>query len=330
VPPASTPSAGTHLLITTGDRLVTIDEGRGWKPSESLEGSGARCLAVDPNHADHVLVGSAGGVWTSIDGGRTWEKPELPERDVFSVAISAADGTAYAGTEPSRLFRSRDDGASWEELEALQSIPSRPSWSFPPRPWTSHVRWIAPDPRRAERLLVGIELGGLMYTEDAGATFTDHRPGAQPDVHSLAWHPAVEDRAYEAGGGGAAWSADGGLTWRPADEGRELPYCWAVATDPDDPERWFVSAAPGPFQAHGRGPAAAHLYRWEAEGPWRQLDGDLPDPLPSLPYALVAAGDAVFAGLGDGRILRGADRGEHWEELPVRVGSVTAMVAAIS
>jgi len=66
---------------------------------------------------------------------------------VFSVAIGAADGALYAGTEPSRLFVSRD-GAGWEELEALQDIPSRERWSFPPRPWTHHVRWIAPDPHR--------------------------------------------------------------------------------------------------------------------------------------------------------------------------------------
>jgi len=126
----------------------------------------------------------------------------LPETEVFSVAVSAIDGAVYVGTEPSWLFRSRDGGASFEELQALQRIPSKPRWSFPPRPWTSHVRSIAPDSHDPHRLLVGIELGGLMYTEDDGATFTDHRGGAQPDVHALAWHPARPGRAYEAGGAG--------------------------------------------------------------------------------------------------------------------------------
>src|SRR3712207_6916988 len=55
---------------------------------------------------------------------------------------------------------------------------------------------------RSGRLLVGIELGGLMLTEDGGQSFSDHRPGAQPDVHALAWHPSAPGRAYEAGGGG--------------------------------------------------------------------------------------------------------------------------------
>jgi hypothetical protein len=79
---------------------------------------------------------------------------------------------------------------------------------------------------------VGIELGGLMLTEDGGHSFSDHRLGAQPDVHALAWHPSAPGRAYEAGGGGAAWSTDGGRSWELADEGREHRYVWALAVDP--------------------------------------------------------------------------------------------------
>src|SRR5919204_2294093 len=139
-----------------------------------------------------------GGVRRTLDAGRSWLDCALPEPGVFSLAVSAADGAIYVGTEPSRLFRSDDRGESWRELDALLELPSRPHWSFPPRPWTSHVRWIAPSPHDAHLLLVGIELGGLMRSTDGGETWQDHRPGAQPDVHSLAWHPSVPGRAYEA------------------------------------------------------------------------------------------------------------------------------------
>ena len=108
------------------------------------------------------------------------------------------------------------------------------------------MRWIAPDPHRAERLLVGIELGGVMRTDDGGATFSDHRPGAKLDAHQLAWHPLAPDRAYQAAGDGAAWTRDGGETWDAADTGRDRGYCWALAVDPGDPDRWYVSAASGP------------------------------------------------------------------------------------
>src|SRR6476660_6393474 len=220
------------VFVCTGDGLVRLRRsGRSWTAEPALEGVGARCVAADGARA---LVGTRGrGAFLSGDAGATWEPVGLPEADVFSVAISAADGALYAGTEPSRLFVARNGGA-WEELAALQDIPSRDRWSFPPRPWTHHVRWIAPDPHRAERLLVGIELGGVMYTDDAGATFSDHRPGAQRDAHCLAWHPRARGRAYQAAGDGAAWSRDGGETWTAADTGRDRGYCWALAVDPDD------------------------------------------------------------------------------------------------
>jgi hypothetical protein len=134
-----------------------------------LEGVPVRCIAAD---GDRMIVGTQGaGALLSSDGGRRWERMELPARNVFSVAIGPADGTLYAGAEPSRVFVLRD-GAEWTELDALQDIPSRERWSFPPRPWTHHVRWIAPDPHRRERLIVAIELGGVMLSEDGGESAT--------------------------------------------------------------------------------------------------------------------------------------------------------------
>jgi hypothetical protein len=303
----------TRLYASTGDGIARLDEDSGaWNAALSLRGTAAQCLAVDPGDADVVYAGlREGGVRRTSDGGRTWVDCELPATGVFSVAVSPANGTVYAGTEPSALFRSDDDGETWRELTALLDLPSRPTWSFPPRPWTSHVRWIAPDPHDGDLLLVGIELGGLMRSTDGGASWQDHRPGAQRDVHSLAWHPRVEGRAYEAGGGGAAWSEDGGETWHAADEGRDRDYTWAVAVEPDDPDAWYVSASTGPFAAHGGGDPQARIYAWRG-GRWRALAGGLPDPLPAMPYALVAAEGRLFAGLADGRLWESRDRGESW------------------
>ncbi len=321
-----------ELLIATGEQVVhlTAQDGR-WHASKLPGGRGMQCLAADPRAPDILYAGSRGeGVWKSTTRGRDWARLALPEADVFSLAVSPADGAVYAGTEPSRLFVSRDGGRSWRELRALQDIPSRPTWSFPPRPWTSHVRSIAPGPHDANLLLAGIELGGVMRSEDGGETWSDHRPGAPKDVHALAWHPTVPGRAYEAGGGGAAWSRDGGLTWQPADAGRDRHYTWGLAVDPDDPDRWYVSANPGPGLAHdGERSAEAYLYRWRGGGPWQPLGGGLPQPLDSFPYALATDADSLFAGLGDGRIYRSEDRGEHWEPLAIR-GDAPPCVLALT
>ena len=318
-----------RLFAATEDAIVRLDEtDDGWVATRSLEGSGAQCLAVVPGTPDTVYAGlREGGVRRSDDGGATWVDCLLPEPGVFSLAVSAADGRVYAGTEPSRLFESNDAGTTWEALDALLELPSRPTWSFPPRPWTSHVRWIAPSPHDENLLLAGIELGGLMRSADGGRSWEDHRPGAQRDVHCLAWHPRVAGRAYEAGGGGSAFSVDGGETWTPADEGRDRNYTWALAVDPDDPDLWYVSASTGPFAAHGRGEPHAHLYRRRADGPWETLGGGLPEPLPAMPYALLATDGRLFAGLADGQLWESRDRGDPWGACAVVGAELGAVVA---
>ena len=318
-----------RLYAATGEGIVRLDEvGEAWTVESSLSGSGAQCLAVDPADPDTVFVGLRdGGVRRSVDGGRTWADCKLPEPAVFSLAVSAADGTVYAGTEPSRLFRSDDGGESWTALDALLELPSQPRWSFPPRPWTSHVRWIAPSPHDADLLLVGIELGGLMRSGDGGQSWQDHRPGAQRDVHSLAWHPRTAGRAYEAGGGGAAFSTDGGESWQPADEGRDRHYAWSVTVDPDDPDCWYVSASTGPRAAHGRGDPQARIYRRREGEPWQPLAGGLPEPLPAMPYALLATDDRLVAGLADGQLWESRDRGDTWTAMRLHGDTLRTVLA---
>jgi hypothetical protein len=301
-----------RLFAATGDAIARLDEtGDGWHVELSLERSSAQCVAVDPTAHDTAFAGlREGGLRRSDDGGRTWHDVGLPGEAVLSVAVGP-DGALYGGTEPSALYRSDDGGESWRELTALLELPSQPTWSFPPRPWTSHVRWIAPSPHDADVLLVGIELGGLMRSTDGGETWDDHRPGAQRDVHSLTWHPTVPGRAYEAGGGGAAWSEDGGDTWQAADDGRDRHYAWAVAVDPEDPELWYVSASTGPFAAHGGGDPQAQIYRRRSDG-WEPLSGGLPEPLTAMPYALVADSGRLFAGLSNGELWESPGRGDSW------------------
>ncbi len=311
------------LLAATGDAVARLDgDGDGFGVSLSLEGSGAQCLAV---REGAVYAGCRGsGVWRSDDGGAGWRDLHLPAEDVFSVAVSPADGAVYAGCEPSMLFRSDDGGAHWRELESLRSIPSAPTWSFPPRPWTSHVRWIAPSPHEAGLLLAGIELGGLMWSGDGGETWEDHRPGAKLDVHCLAWHQTAEGRAYETGGDGTAWSRDGGRTWEPVDVGRDRNYSWALEIDPADPDTWFASVSPGPFHAHSDGrDAEAYLYRWSGGGPWQAVAG----PFSSMPYALRFANGALYAGFSDGTVLVSEDRGERWREVPLSGDALDRIVA---
>lgn len=320
----------SELMVATGEDLIYLrQQGDRWHASKLPSGRRMQCLTADPGDANVLYAGSHGdGIWKTTNRGRDWARLEFSEADVFALAVSPADGAVYAGTEPSKLFVSHDEGRSWRKLTALQDIPSRPTWSFPPRPWTSHVRSIAPSPHDARLLLAGIELGGVMRSTDGGETWSDHCAGAQKDVHALTWHPTEPGRAYEAGGGGAAWSRDGGLTWQAADQGRDRHYTWGLAVDRDDPDCWYISANPRARLAHyGEQSAEAYIYRWQGAGPWEPLGGGLPQPLDSFPYALAATANTLFAALGDGQIYQSKDRGVHWTPLSIQGDAPQSILA---
>ncbi|MDP9409423.1 MAG: hypothetical protein M3R38_33245 [Actinomycetota bacterium] len=314
-------------LYAAGDNAVVVLEEGGVRAE--LEGRGARCLAVDPEDPDVLYVGTSDeGLFKSEDGGVSWEKLSGIEHPrVTAVAVSPTDGAVYAGTEPSALFVSRDGGASWRELEGLRNLPSAPTWSFPPRPWTSHVRAVALSHSDPNLVVAGIELGGVVRSADGGETWQDQRPGAYADCHSLATHPEAPELVYEAGGGGFAESRDFGESWEATDEGMKLRYAWGLAVDAEDPTLVYASAASGPGRAHGSGPSDAAMYRRVGEGRWEAvLEG-----LAAFPYALCSdpgVPGALYAGLGDGTVLRSANAGEGWEEV-ARVPSGLQALAAV-
>jgi hypothetical protein len=56
----------------------------------------------------------------------------------------------------------------------------------------------------------------------------------------------------------------------------------------------------------------ALIYRRRSHDVWQPLGGGLPEPLPAMPYALVAADGLLFADLADGQIWASDDRGDNW------------------
>ena len=330
-----------RLFAATGSAVARLDvDGDGRiRTMTSLDGSGAQCVAVDPTDSNRVFVGTFdAGVYRTRDAGESWERVNhgLPHQRVLSIAVSPSrrvDGmqAVYAGTEPSRLYRSDDDGETWQDMRALTDLPSAPSWSFPPRPWTSHVRWIAPHHDDPDLLFAGIELGGVMRSADGGATWEDRKPGSYHDSHAVLTHALAPGRVYEAAGGGVALSDDAGATWREVDDGMDRHYVWGLAVDSADPDLWYVSASFSARDAHHTsGQAKARIYRKRGSEPWQPL-ASLPDPLPSMPYALLALHDrpgTLVAGMHDGEILLSKDAGETWTHLDIRLPSLLALSEA--
>lgn len=320
----------TTIYAATGDALAVIHRQNGrWTTELRLQGKPTQCIAADPLRPEFVYCGTFGqGLWKSEDAGATWQPvgEGITYREVMSVAVSRLErvgdrGVVWAGTEPSALFRSEDGGRTWQERPTLRSLPSAPTWSFPPRPWTHHVRWIAPDPNVAGRIFVGIELGGVMRSLDDGLTWEDRKPEAQPDAHTLRTPLLAPGYVYEAAGGGFAESFDGGATWRRDDTGLRWHYLWGLAVDPTDPTTLVASVSPSARGAHyGTQWAESTIYRRTGEGPWEEVRAGLPEPRGTLAYVLAAneAEPHVFYGAPhQGDIYRSGDAGLSWERLDV-------------
>jgi photosystem II stability/assembly factor-like uncharacterized protein len=313
----------TTLYLATGDAVAIIRRhGDTWTARVALAGQPTQCVAADPRRPARVYCATFGrGLWLSDDAGATWQPAGagLAYAEVTAVAVGV-DGTVWAGTEPSALFRSDDAGRTWRECTAMRELPSAPTWRFPPRPWTSHVRTIAPDPHVAGRLFVGIELGGVLRSLDGGETWQDRHPDAQPDAHFLLTHPRAAGRVYEAAGGGYAETRDGGETWRRDDAGLPWRYLWGLAVDPIDPDTLVVSASPGPAEAHGRPAAQAALFRRTASGPWQPAQSGLPAPRGTRAYLLASdpiASGVFYAVPKGGGLYRSTDAGTSWQPLDV-------------
>ena len=309
----------TTVHFGIDDTVVRVDDG----DARILVGGtfDVECLATAP---ESLLVGTVedGLVRWSPDrdggsGAGGFEPVDsIAEERVTSVAVGF-DGTCWAGTEPSAVYRSTDDGRTWTELPGLTDLPSAGEWSFPPRPHTHHVRWIEPSPADPDRLYVGVEAGALVLaagvTDPEGVEWRERPVGSRRDNHTLATHPDAPDRVYSAAGDGYAESTDGGETWQEAMEGLDHRYCWSVAVDPAAPDVRVMSAASGAYRAHRPDSAESYCYRRTDEGPWKRVSGGLPTGEGVL-RAVVDSGEAgEFYALNSEGLFRSADAGESWD-----------------
>ncbi len=303
------------ILVATDREVLVIDIERGaFAPAQGI-GDRPTCLATDPLVHRRAWCGThRSGVFRSDDGGRSWQSVGLAGRLIMAVTASPVErDVVWVGTEPSEVWRSGDAGATWAQTSRLGTLSSSSDWSFPPRPDTHHVRWIACHPLEAERLWVAIEAGALVSTMDGGRTWRDRVPGGPWDTHELAIHRGAPNTLRVSAGDGYFESDDDGATWRSPSVGLEVGYLRSVAIDPEHPDIVVVSASSGPHSAYVAGRSDGRLYRRVTRERWERVRDGWPEPATTVAPLLCAGANGGELWAGDERGLHvSEDGGERW------------------
>ena len=249
------------LFAAGGERGVykTTDGGETWTEVLRIsDDTGVSDVLLDPKNPDVVYAaatqrrrrvgqliggGPEGGVYKSTDAGRSWDKlgGGLPTGNVGGIAL-AIDGRtnpteifalAVAQGEQTGLYRSRDDGRSWERIGRSEGRGGRggaaggrggrgggeegPNWFRGGNPEYYHELYL--DPHRPG-VMYSVNTNMDMST-DGGETWV--RAGWESgggmnsvhvDHHAIEFDPDNPDHILLGNDGGMYETYDGGETWR--------------------------------------------------------------------------------------------------------------------
>lgn len=301
---AVAPSDPNVIYVGTGEACIrgdisfgngvykSLDAGKTWTHVGLDDTRQIGRVIVDPRNPGVVFVAALGhafgpnkdrGVFRSTDGGKTWQNVLFKDDKTGAVDITFDPNNSHilyaslwqalrtpwsfeSGGPGSGLYKSSDDGATWQKIEA--------------HGWPEGVLGrigVAVSPADSSRVYALVEAseGGLYSSADAGATWTkindDHRfrqrawyfthifadpknadtvyilntgmyrstdagksfqvlPAPHGDRHDLWIDPANPDRMIEGDDGGATISTDGGKTWS-AQNNQPTAQFYHVATD---------------------------------------------------------------------------------------------------
>jgi photosystem II stability/assembly factor-like uncharacterized protein len=253
---------------------------------------GGRALAVSgvPGEPNHFYFGAVdGGVWESLNAGRTWN-PVFDRQDIGSIgaiAVAPSDPrTLYAGTGEADMrsdiaygdgvYKSSDGGKTWIHL-------------------------------------------GLSDTRQIGAIVVDPRDANVAYVAALghAYGPNAERGVFK--------TTDGGKTWSKVLYKDENTGAISLAMEPGNPNviyaaLWQTRRPPWNVYPPSNGPGSGLYKSTDGGATWTQLTNGLPGHVghiglsisPAAPHRIYAN---VDSGPGQGGIYRSDDAGASWTHL---------------
>lgn len=295
------PSRPARVFLGTADGHIfgSEDSGGHWallgRASSRLDAV-ITAIVVDPGDGNVLFASSwtrnsaGGGVFRSVDGGRTWSEAGLAEQAVRTLAMAPSDSSVLVAGTLDGVYRSRDAAKSWKRIspehdEELRNLDS-----------------LAIDPRDPQIIYAGT-FHLPWKTTDGGRTWRAVHDGMidDSDVMSMLIDKGDSRRVYASACSGIYRSEDGAGQWKKI---QGIPYTarrtYAITQDPKRPGRLYAATSEGLWKTDDAGMT------------WRR----------KTPESWVV-NTVVVAGAGTGRVLIGTEKlgvlasgdgGEHFEE----------------
>jgi photosystem II stability/assembly factor-like uncharacterized protein len=210
--------------------------------------------------ADRIFAGTDAGIYSSGDGGKSWQKTSVTAR---TISFATSGKTLYAGTQSAGLFASKDQGLTWTPVTSLAS---------------KYIRSLL---AAQGRLYVGTDANGVMVSHDQGMTWMPYNAGlpALSQIFALAF---ANDTIY------AGLYAKGLYAWS------ENEQRWTKAGNVQP----LVLAATGGSLAVGHNPGGIYWSEKPKSLEWTKAAGDFESAAPV--WELASSDKLVLAGIADG------------------------------
>lgn len=266
------------------------------------DGGDVRSLSADPANPSRILLGtSAGQIYQSEDSGKTWQRfVRIGKGNDYVVDHIIFDphqpGTIYVAAwtlehEGGSVFKSIDDGHSWQPLSAMEG---------------KSIRAMAMSPSDSNTLIAGA-LDGVYRSRNGGETWTRISPESSSEIkniESIAVDPNDPETIY-AGTWHLPWkTSDGGRSWHNIKSGViDDSDVFSIIIDPKQPQVVYASACSGIYKSESAGesfhkiqgiPFSARRTRVLKQDPQNR--------------------DVVYAGTTEG-LFKTSDAGKTWRRI---------------
>jgi hypothetical protein len=325
---------------------ISEDDGATWQwlPSGGIDHRDIWTMAVHPTRVNEIYVGTLpAAVYVSENGGRSFRElsafRSLPDYDkwtfppgphVAHVRCISLDARVpdeiVIGIEEGGVARSRDRGATWEDISGPTSSTAFPKINDPAG-------------------IVPYEMG----KHEEGRVYRD--------VHWIMRHPTRLETLFASTGIGTYQTNDGGKNWTKCEYGMGRAYAIPMTNYPSAPDRIFLGAAEngpaswpgyrtvraGPYNtvkfsrnvSAQTGGAKTQILRSDDAGKtWKRLEAGLPAGHEHMSCGFAARPEdpnTLCVAYTDGSVYATHDGGDHWRQLELpesKLYGVRLMAAA--